>query len=117
MQVIGLFVSALQSSNITYNTQAGDADGRLYLWIAIAVALLALALAFVLARLVIAADAGTPQMQVISNAIREGAEAFLKRQYRTIAALAVGGMIVIVVVFLEARATRRSIARGRLDEG
>jgi hypothetical protein len=31
--------------------------------------------------------------------------------------MVLGGMIVIVVVFLEARATRRSISRGRLDEG
>src|SRR5882757_10986878 len=97
MQVIGLFVSALQSSNITYNTQLGDADGRLYLWIAIAVALLALTLAFVLARLVIAADAGTPEMQAISNAIREGAEAFLKRQYRTIGMIA---LVLAVAVFV-----------------
>ena len=97
MQVIGLFVLALQSSNLTNNTQPGDADGRLYLWIAIAVALLALALAFVLARLVIAADAGTPQMQAISNAIREGAEAFLKRQYRTIALIALALAVAVFV--------------------
>jgi hypothetical protein len=31
--------------------------------------------------------------------------------------MVLGGLIVIVVVFLEARATRRSISRGRLDEG
>jgi len=31
--------------------------------------------------------------------------------------MVLGGLIVIVVVFLEARATRRSITRGRLDEG
>jgi hypothetical protein len=31
--------------------------------------------------------------------------------------MVLGGLIVIVVVFLEARASRRSIARGRLDEG
>ena len=31
--------------------------------------------------------------------------------------MVLGGVIVIIVVFLEARASRRSIARGRLDDG
>jgi K(+)-stimulated pyrophosphate-energized sodium pump len=72
-------------------------DGRLYLWIAIGVALLALVVAFAMARAVIAADAGTAEMQAISNAIREGAEAFLKRQYQTIGAIA---LLLAVVVFV-----------------
>jgi K(+)-stimulated pyrophosphate-energized sodium pump len=71
-------------------------DGRLYLWIAIGVALLALAVAFIMARAVIASDSGTAEMQVISNAIREGAEAFLKRQYQTIGMIAV---VLAVIVF------------------
>ncbi len=78
-------------------TVPGTDDGRMYLWIAIAVALLALGVAFVLARGVIASDAGTPEMQAISNAIREGAEAFLKRQYQTIGAIA---LVLAVVVFV-----------------
>ena len=83
----------------------GTDDGRLYLWIAIAVALLALAFAFFLARQVIGADAGTPDMQAISNAIREGAEAFLKRQYQTIAVIA---LVLAVVVFLGYRLSPRT---------
>jgi threonine/homoserine/homoserine lactone efflux protein len=31
--------------------------------------------------------------------------------------MVLGGVFVIIVVFLEARASRRSIARGRLDDG
>jgi K(+)-stimulated pyrophosphate-energized sodium pump len=72
-------------------------DGRIYLWIAIAVAVLALVFALVLARGVIASDSGTPDMQAISNAIREGAEAFLKRQYQTIGAIA---LVLAVIVFI-----------------
>jgi K(+)-stimulated pyrophosphate-energized sodium pump len=61
------------------------------------VGVLALIAAFVLAKIVLSADAGTAEMQAISNAIREGAEAFLSRQYRTIGILAV---VIAVVVFL-----------------
>jgi K(+)-stimulated pyrophosphate-energized sodium pump len=53
------------------------------------ISILSLAVAFVLARQVLAADTGTPEMRAISDAIRVGAEAFLSRQYRTIATLAV----------------------------
>ncbi len=76
---------------------AGGSDGRIWLWIALGVGVLALAAAFVLAKSVIAADAGTADMQVISNAIREGAEAFLRRQYKTIGAIAV---VLAVVLFV-----------------
>ena len=73
----------------------GD-DGRMYLWMALGVGVLALVAALMLARAVIASDTGTAEMQAISNAIREGAEAFLRRQYRTIGAIAV---VLAVVVF------------------
>ena len=64
-------------------------DGRMYLWIALGVGVLALVAALMLARAVIASDTGTAEMRAISDAIREGAEAFLRRQYRTIGAIAV----------------------------
>src|SRR5262245_11287363 len=53
------------------------------------ISVLSLIVAGFLARQVLAADTGKPEMRVISDAIREGAEAFLARQYRTIALLAV----------------------------
>jgi K(+)-stimulated pyrophosphate-energized sodium pump len=74
-----------------------NGDGRTVLGIAMGVGLVALLAAFLLARIVLAQDTGTPDMQVISNAIREGAEAFLKRQYRTIGVLAV--VLAFVVFF------------------
>jgi K(+)-stimulated pyrophosphate-energized sodium pump len=76
---------------------ADGSDGRIYLWIALGVGVLALVAALMLARAVIASDTGTPEMQSISNAIREGAEAFLRRQYRTIGAIA---LVLAVVVFM-----------------
>src|ERR1700691_288797 len=66
-----------------------DTSGGAFLWIALIAGLLGLVFALFLARSVLAYDTGTPEMQVISNAIREGAEAFMSRQYTTIAALAV----------------------------
>jgi len=41
-------------------------------------------------------DTGTSEMQVISNAIKEGAEAFLARQYKTIALLSI---VLAVIIF------------------
>jgi K(+)-stimulated pyrophosphate-energized sodium pump len=72
-------------------------DGRVYLWIALGVGVLALLAALMLARAVIASDTGTPEMRAISDAIREGAEAFLRRQYKTIGAIA---LVLAVVVFV-----------------
>jgi K(+)-stimulated pyrophosphate-energized sodium pump len=78
-------------------TPASADDGRMWLWIALGVGILALGAALMLARAVIAADTGTADMRAISDAIREGAEAFLKRQYRTIGAIAV---VLAVLLFL-----------------
>jgi len=50
----------------------------------IVISFLSLAFAGYLARSVMQRDTGTPKMQEISNAIKEGAEAFLSRQNRTI---------------------------------
>src|SRR5246127_3317489 len=75
----------------------GNDDGRLYLWIALAVGVLALVAALMLARAVIASDTGTPEMRAISDAIREGAEAFLRRQYTTIGEIAAALAIVLFV--------------------
>ncbi|MDA1080441.1 MAG: sodium-translocating pyrophosphatase [Gemmatimonadetes bacterium] len=59
------------------------------LWFVLGGSAGALVFAVVLARWVLARDTGTPEMRVISDAIQEGAEAYLRRQNRTIALLAV----------------------------
>ena len=83
----------LQSTNPGM-VQSSD---TIWLWIALGVGVLALIAAFILARVVLAGDTGTPEMRVISDAIREGAEAFLSRQYRTIGIMAA---ILAVIIFL-----------------
>src|SRR5882757_3412222 len=85
----------------------GNNDGRMYLWIALVVGVLALVAAFLLAKSVIAADTGTADMQVISNAIREGAEAFLRRQYKTIGVIAA---VLAVVLFIGYHMSERTSA-------
>jgi K(+)-stimulated pyrophosphate-energized sodium pump len=105
MQNVWLLAVAVQEQVALTPAYAGDNDGRMYLWIALGVGLLALVAAFLLARAVIASDTGTPEMRAISDAIREGAEAFLKRQYRTIGAIA---FVLAVVVFFGYRLSPRT---------
>src|SRR5690348_12971016 len=59
------------------------------IWIPIIVGILAVFFAGYLAQYVLRKDTGTPAMQKVANAIFKGAMAFLNRQYRTIAVLAV----------------------------
>ncbi len=58
-----------------------------------------LAFALYLARQVLAADEGTPQMKEIASAIKEGAEAFLRRQNRTIFGIGLGVAVLIFVLY------------------
>merc|ERR1719482_2255052 len=69
----------------------------LSLTVVIFAALAGLAMAASLAWSVLALDEGTPDMQEVSHAIREGANGFLKQQYQTIGRLAV---VVQAVLFL-----------------
>jgi K(+)-stimulated pyrophosphate-energized sodium pump len=54
--------------------------------------------ALYLARDVLSRDKGPQAMQDVADMIREGADAFVKRQYTTIGLLALGGAVVIGVV-------------------
>ncbi|MFM8267084.1 MAG: sodium-translocating pyrophosphatase [Ilumatobacteraceae bacterium] len=62
-----------------------------------AAALLAIAVGFGLMRSVLSADAGSPRMQEIARAIQEGALAYLKRQFKTIAVILVPLAIIVWV--------------------
>ena len=64
------------------------------------VALAGLLYAFLLMRQVRRADQGTPRMQEIARAIREGANAYLYRQFRVVAVLIV---VITVLLYVGAR--------------
>jgi K(+)-stimulated pyrophosphate-energized sodium pump len=70
-------------------------DRHGYMTLILGISVLCLFVAFLFARHVLSQDAGTAQMQKISNAIKAGAEAFLNRQYRTIVVLAAALAVII----------------------
>ena len=65
------------------------------MWAIIACGLLSLVYGALTVRAVMASDAGTPRMQEIAAAIQEGAQAYLTRQYTTIA---IAGAVIFVIV-------------------
>src|SRR6266540_176261 len=68
-----------------------------WLILSAATALLAIVIGFVLRKGVLAADEGTPTMIEIAKSIQEGAMAYLRRQFKTIAVIVVP---VALIVFL-----------------
>jgi K(+)-stimulated pyrophosphate-energized sodium pump len=64
------------------------------LWLIVLCGVLAIVYAVWAIRSVLAADPGNPRMQEIAAAVREGAQAYLKRQYTTI------GIVGVVIFFI-----------------
>jgi K(+)-stimulated pyrophosphate-energized sodium pump len=69
----------------------------LALWLIVAGGGLSIVYGVVTTQGLLAADAGSPRMQEISAAVREGASAYLKRQYTTIAIV---GVVILVAAWL-----------------
>jgi len=68
------------------------------IWLIFAAGLLSLVYGALTIRQLLAADPGNARMQEIAGAIQEGAQAYLSRQYTTIAI--VGAVIFLIVLFL-----------------
>jgi K(+)-stimulated pyrophosphate-energized sodium pump len=64
-------------------------DKMTAIWIVIALGALSIVYGIIAGRQVMEADAGSQRMQEIAAAVREGAQAYLRRQYITIAAVGV----------------------------
>ncbi|WP_181782607.1 sodium-translocating pyrophosphatase [Pseudonocardia pini] len=72
--------------------ELGSGD-RIVVGVVAVVALAALAIGYKLLREVLSADPGTPEMQRIGEAVQEGAQAYLRRQFKTLG-------VFVVIVFL-----------------
>ncbi len=96
------------SNNMAAELEITGSDQAILIGVAV-IALVALAIAFVLRASVLAAGTGTPKMLEISEAVQEGAAAYLGRQFRT---LGVFVAIVFVLLFvLPANSTGERIGR------
>src|ERR1022692_1548739 len=79
------------------NFQLSGTD-KTWLYICLAAGVVGIASGLLLARNVLATDTGTPKMREIALAVQEGAEAFLKRQFRTIIIIIVP---LAILIFLD----------------
>src|SRR3972149_6265294 len=85
----------------------GQCEEMVLLEFIVAVSLASLLVAGLLVRWIMARDPGSPKMMEIADAIRQGAEAYLGRQYRTISIIAVIFAIVFAIVIREDRKSTR----------
>ncbi|MEZ5280820.1 MAG: sodium-translocating pyrophosphatase [Acidimicrobiales bacterium] len=72
-------------------------------YLALVASAAALALAYYFAQVVLAADQGTDLMKEIGEAIREGAMAFLRREYQWVSAFVAAMFILLLVVPIDGR--------------
>ena len=68
-----------------------------YLILIYAVIIISLLVIFYLVKYTFSQDTGTSQMQEISTYIKEGAMAFIKRQYKTISILSILALFLIIL--------------------
>ena len=77
---------------------------KTWLYICLVAGVVGIGAGLLLARNVLAADTGTPKMREIALAVQEGAEAFLKRQFKTIAIIVVP--LAILIFFTATKVVR-----------
>ncbi len=104
--VTGITVGATEAGEFRYFSFISDpafsSAERILLFVVLGVAAAGLAYAYALMGQVKAADKGTLKMQEIAAAIREGADAYLKKQLTTVALLIA---VLVVVLFASKAAT------------
>jgi K(+)-stimulated pyrophosphate-energized sodium pump len=103
----GVMLAAGESTALDIPPLSGFEN--LALWVILAISLVALGYAWMLVRGVLAKDEGTEKMQEISLAIREGANAYLTRQFRTLAIFV--AVLTVILLPLEAPDLGLRIAR------
>jgi K(+)-stimulated pyrophosphate-energized sodium pump len=82
--------------------------------LSIGAALIAIVVGLYLAKSVMAADPGSPKMQEIAKAIQEGAWAYLKRQFKTIAVILIP---LAIIVFVTSKAITKPDGSSALSFG
>src|SRR5581483_7716395 len=107
MSPLALTVPAAASSN--EGIASLTSGGRGIIAVVGVIAILALLVSAYFAREVLAFDQGTPRMREISQAVQEGAAAYLNRQFRTLAPFAV--IIFGLLFILPAHTTGARIGR------
>ena len=85
------------------NFHLGSTD-KAWLVVALVAGLIGIVAGLALMRGVLKADQGTPKMREIARAIQEGAEAFLKRQFKVIAIIVVP--LAVLIFFTATKVTR-----------
>jgi len=110
-------VSGILASEGGY--QAFDLKGGEWavLFLSGAAALLAIAVGFFLVKNVMAADEGSPKMREIARAIQEGAWAYLKRQFKTIAVILVPLAVIVFLTSTEILKPDDTTALGFAESG
>ena len=66
------------------------------IWMAPATSILTMLFVIYLIRKILKEDEGTPRMREIAQAVREGAQAYLKRQYATVTIFFIAGFIIFL---------------------
>ncbi|MDQ3766345.1 MAG: sodium/proton-translocating pyrophosphatase, partial [Actinomycetota bacterium] len=107
MRGTNVVLAAGESTSLDLPALSGFENTMLY--IILAISLMALAYAFMLVRGVLAKDEGTDQMKEISLAIRQGANAYLTRQFKTLSYFVI--VLTGVLLLLEAPSPGIRIAR------
>jgi K(+)-stimulated pyrophosphate-energized sodium pump len=74
-------------------------SNELILWLVVIAGVVAALYGYLETQAITKASAGSDRMKEIAAAIQEGARAYLKRQYRTIAMVGVGAVIILAILF------------------